>query len=69
MVRKTRLMSTAGVMLIRVEVFDQGILRSTVFKVSTATASQTFTAPAKAIGVFRALARHPAEAPRRRLAA
>lgn len=63
MIRKTRLMSKAGVMMVRVEVFDDGVLRSTVFKVSTASAAQSFTAHAKAIHAFRAMARRPAEPP------
>lgn len=63
MIRKTRLMSKSGVMLVRIEIFDDGVLRSTVFKVSTTTAAQSFSVLARAIHAFRAMARRPAEAP------
>lgn len=69
MIRKTRLMSKSGVMLVRIEVFQDGILRSTSFKVSTATAGRTFTSLAKSIDAFRAMGRRPAEAPRLQKAA
>lgn len=69
MIRKTRLMSKSGVMLVRIEVFQDGILRSTSFKVSTATGGRTFTGLAKAIEAFRTMGRRPAETPRLRQAA
>lgn len=50
-------------MLIRIEIFDDAVLRATVFRVSTATAAQTFTAQAKAIHAFRAMARRRLEIP------
>lgn len=69
MIRKTRLMSKAGVILVRIEVFEDGILRSTAFKVSTSSAGQTFTSMTKAIYAFRAMAVRPIEGPRLKKAA
>ncbi|MFC5344876.1 hypothetical protein ACETK8_02595 [Brevundimonas staleyi] len=69
MIRKTRLMSKTGVMLVRVEVFENDILRSTAFKVSTAAGGQTFTTLTKAITAFRAMSRHRVQTPRLKTAA
>ena len=69
MIRRTRLMSKAGVLMVRVEVFDGDILRSTSLKVSTRTTSQSFTTMTKAVRAFRVMSRYSSEGPRLQKAA
>jgi hypothetical protein len=62
-------MSTATVMLVRLEVFEDGILRSTHLRLSTAAAGKTFTDLHAALKAYRAAARRPAETARLKQAA
>ena len=55
MTRKTRLVSKAGVTLIQVEVFQDGILCSTRLRLSTPLSNETFTDLDTAIEAFRGL--------------
>lgn len=60
--RKTRLLGKGPALLIRVEVFSGGILRSTHLRLSTPTSSQTFTKLDVALKAFRIATRRPREA-------
>lgn len=61
MIRKTRLVSRADVMLVRVEVFEAGVMKSTEFRLSSPTASKRFPSLDRAIKAFRVAVGRPAE--------
>lgn len=69
MTRKTRLLMKAEVMLVRVEVFQDGVLSSTHLRLGTPLSSQTFTRLDAALKAFRVAARRQADAARLKLAA
>ena len=59
LIRKTRLMSKSGVMLVRVEVFQDSVLRSMHLRLSTPVACETFTDMDRAFDAFRAMTQSP----------
>ena len=68
MTRKTRLMSKAGVTLIQVQVFQDGILCSTRLRLCAPLSSETFSDLDAAIEAFRSRTTPPSERPRLRAA-
>lgn len=67
--RKTRLMAKSGVMLVRVEMVRDGVVRSSHLRLITPLASEIFSDLDQALGAFRMRVRRPAEKPRLKAAA
>lgn len=69
LIRKTRLMANATVILVRVEAFQDGVLRATHLKLTTPDATKTFTDLHAALKAYKVAIRRPVETARLRNAA